>query len=323
MKFISWIFSDADETDNPSRFPTYKDKVYCFMLALVCTSIFCLNLTVIILYMLKKNLQRKIQNFMLCHSSIIGTFNGVTFYVVLLLFFNNILLLKTQKYLTLLGLYSVNLTVTSLLFMSLERYLSITNQRFYRALQNRCSVKLFATTLWLLSAFTLGIYWLGKSHIIVFIFLVAIECFIIMTLLQKSSTAVRQEFKNAVEAARKARNLNGIYFLKRKQERDRRFFRILFGMMVMFFISFLPWATATLFYTFFPHTRDNGTFKLLTRYSIIFYLGSAIVNPILTLTLKDDYKNLFTKFWQRTKNKRFDKEMKHCDIVLPPPPPSP
>ena len=318
--FTAWLISAKEKKDTsvPTTTVSVTDIVYCSLLSLICTSIFCLNITVITLYILKKNLQKKAPNFMLCHLSIIGTFNGITFNVVLLIHYNNLFHIvhpTGMRLLQLLGLYTVNLTVTSLLFMALERYIAITKPEFYRSLLSRCSMLVFAITLWILPALTLALYLIGDFHIVVFTFIVLFECIAIVLLLYRSFIIVRDIIKEKVEEAKRARNLNSIYFIKQNQKRDRRFVKILIGMVVMFILLFLPWATVSLIYNFFQSIRRNSTFTMLANYSVVLYLCNALVNPILTLTLKDDYRNVFTKFWQRSKSRRIENERKTPSII--------
>ena len=78
---------------------------------------------------------------------------------------------------------------------------------------------------------------------------------------------------------------------------------ILSFMMAVFLASFLPFSVGRLLY-------DAGLLKDLSasrQYNLIaschiVYKSSSLINPLLTLSLKDDYGNLLVKYFTRSKS---------------------
>ena len=292
----------------------------------ICTAtvITLFNLLVIFLYVSMKKGKKKIPNFLMFVQAVVDMYQAVVAWFETIAdmlhttddFVNAI---KTATYAVLFE-YSLALCLLTLLVAAIERYLCITKPFFHKRFVTKCRVIYASISVWILSLIAPfcmmyvaefdGVN-LNSSAVVVYSYVFDVIFFllivVIITALVLSFKAGRDSMNVGISAQQQQ------HMSKKRGETLEQIIRkkvrlvVIFSVMLgAFLVSFLPFAIGRLLF-------DTGMLDTLpVSYQCqllvichMVYKGSSFFNPLLTLTLKDDYrKALMNLFVQKSQNAR-------------------
>ena len=211
---------------------------------------------------------------------------------------------------TMLFEYSLALCLLTLLLASIERYLSIAKPFFHKKFVTKTRTVYGSLCVWvvsLMAPFSLicaagfDSRKLNSSSVILYSYvfdaiLFTVIIVIITTLalsLKIGNDSMNAGIRNQ-QQCRLKRTGESVHRMMRKKVRLAIIFSI---MMSVFLVSFLPFAIGRLLYDagLLRNLSMSQQGKILATCHIV-YKSSSLFNPLLTLTLKDDYRKVLLKY---------------------------
>ena len=299
---------------------TYVDHRHIIPLSVHITaaiSITIFNALVIFLYISMKKHKRNIPNYLMFSQAMVDMYQAaVTWYetaVDSLDKTNSFLCTINEVTHTALFEYSLSLCLLTLMLASIERYLSITKPFFHRKFVTKTRIIYGSLSVWaiailapicLMLAAQFDQMNLNSSAVILYSYFFDGILFILIVAIITTLALSLKVGKNSMNASintqkqhDKDKSGKTLECFMRKKV---RLVVIFISMMAAFLVSFLPFALGRFF-------NDAGLlnglsvshqYKLLATCHVI-YKSSSLFNPILTLSLKDDYRKRLSKYCTR------------------------
>ena len=224
--------------------------------------------------------------------------------------------------------YSYTLSLGNLFLCAIERYLSVNKPIFHRRNVTKVRV-IFGSILVCIISFIPPISLLllmtfiscnSKSIAVinysfafdaVMIILITSSVAIILITLRNARKVIQPKFKGLMPITRESVTLRQ-NLIEAKQRKEFRLVKIFFTMITAYIATYLPVTIGRILYDVGALNNLNP----LQGMTLIFlchtlYKTSAIFNPVLTVTLREDYRLIFTKWIKKGKN---NKERKYSNI---------
>ena len=208
--------------------------------------------------------------------------------------------------------YTVVIAVVTLLFISIERFLAINFPFQHRLYVTTTKILVAVVFIFLFSSIPAFVY---STHIVplyiksqfspyfiyfitsgsvIFVLIVIIYFLLIMsysTIKKSINTKIKQQEERT--SILHEQNAN-IILLDRKH---LRIFRILLAMCTIYMVTFVPSAVFKIYYGFAMEDTTNS--HILNASFLVLYYLSSIINPLITLFFKEDYRKTFYNWFKR------------------------
>ena len=209
--------------------------------------------------------------------------------------------------------YTIVLAVVMLLFISIERFLVINFPFQHRLYVTTTKILIVVVFLFLFSSipafvyvsYILPLYFI--SHIspyniyfitigsIIYVLIVIIYFLLVISYVTIKKS-IYTKIKQREERTSTLNEQNKTTFYK-KTERNLRIFRILLSMCTIYMVTFLPLSVFNFYYGLVTGDTLNR-YILDNSFGLLYYLSS-IINPLITLFFKDDYRKTFYNWFKR------------------------
>lgn len=294
----------------------HMESIFRVILIIQGTASSFLNITVIAVYFRMGNPRKKFPNYMLlCAAFSDLLICALTWIAYVLSAINDSgdEILFDRMSLTNIALieYSLSLCLGTLFLSALDRMLSVINPLRHRNMMMKRNVKCVTLIVWMVSAippfirlgmadFKMDNLYNDKGRIYNYVYRSILMMFIFVVIVILAITCIRvsQVIRNPMNTvSTKKKSDDGSQMSVHK--RNRRVIKIFIGMIVAFSVSFLP-----ITFVMFLHDAKKLNLKHLQLLKLIvscdvLYLASSVVNPLITLTLKEDYRRVFMRMFRR------------------------
>ena len=293
------------------------NKVFSILFAVQASLSTLLNVLVFATYIHMQKLRKKIPTFLLFCTNVVDIF------ITGLFWFHFMLSTKSDDdseysatiyyaYIMLLR-YSFCLSLLTLMLSAIDRYFSIATPFLHMAKVTFSRIRLVYILIWIISTIPVlvrmflskfeerNLYtYTDRVYLHIFNAVLLLMIIIVFVFLFKT-------YRRSQSAIAGSGNLNGekdvstvknLLSCKKKQTRLLKIFSI---MMVSYTLSYLPIAFDMTLQNLGILIVDGGSYEevIITHISDNLYFASAIVNPIITLSMQRDYRNTLLNWFRR------------------------
>lgn len=263
------------------------------------------NITVILVYTLMGKKRKKVANYLFACTAFSDLFvSGLAWYMFMISYINsnvpNFPNFENIAYVTyFLQDYSFVVSLGTVLLSTIDRFISVKRPIKHREITMKPKIKLTIFVVWGVS-FVPPIIRLCLSKLnyinlydekdVIYIYcLHSIILFVILLtygLLINTFTMVRRIILNPMKGSRRTRDHINVM-----HKRSRRLVKIFIAMTSAYTVTYLPIIISMILYTSgFLNTMEEYYIVLVTVFADTFYLFSSLINPIITIAFKKDYR---------------------------------
>ena len=274
------------------------------------------NLTVIILFAFLGAKRKKFANYLLFCTSLSDMFiSGLSWYMFMISYMN----VHQEKFPQFENIvyvsylfqdYSFVVSLGTVLLSTIDRFISVKIPLLHREITLKPYSKCIILLIWGISIIppitrlclnNFDYRNLYDSRDVIYIYclhsIILIVIITIFILLIKTFTTVRGIISNPIKGSCRTRGYSNTM-----QKRNRRLVKIFMAMISAYAITYLPIIIAMILYTSgYLDTMDEYYIVLLTVFADTFYLFSSLINPIITITFKEDYRHTLCGFFMKSK----------------------